>query len=238
MSLTCFVCVLWANRGGYVSLAVVFTDARAARVHTDHLPSARVHFLLRCCWRCRWRRMRCHIAWRKGYVGDVSIGRRTNEGWKEKKKTALRWTKRKQNRESFFQKLDTNCSLLYSLDSYCLMEQRVCMFVYTLSPVVYSGSSGMGKSCCPCCSRRRLLSSSSCWAALVTASNWCSFSNFLRKHSNKSVCFYSSFRISQTVTIQFALCTCSIADESFFSHWNTCRGLIMIVTSLLSLKLH
>lgn len=158
----------------------------------------------------------------------------------KRKKTAVRWSKRKQNRVVFFWTwIQTwNCSLLYSLDSYCLMEQRVCMFVHTLSPVVYSGSSGMGKSCCPCCSRRRLLSSSSCWAALVTASNWCSFSNFLRKHSNKSVCFYSSFRISQTVTIQFALCTCSIADESFFSHWNTRRGLIMMVTSLLSLKLH
>lgn len=160
----------------------------------------------------------------------------------EKRKKKQLWDEQKESKieSRFFRTwIQTwNCSLLYSLDSYCLMEQRVCMFVYTLSPVVYSGSSGMGKSCCPCCSRRRLLSSSSCWAALVTASNWCSFSNFLRKHSNKSVCFYSSFRISQTVTIQFALCTCSIADESFFSHWNTRRGLIMIVTSLLSLKLH
>lgn len=142
MSLTCFVCVLWANRGGYVSLAVVFTDARAAWVHTDHLPSARVHFLLRCCWRCRWRRTCCHIAWREGYVGDVSIGRRFGDKWgmKREKKTALRWTKRKQNRESVFQNLDTNLKLQFVVQFRQLLSDgaaslHVC--VHTLTSCVF-----------------------------------------------------------------------------------------------------
>lgn len=58
----------------------------------------------------------------------------------------------------------------------------VIINISSFSPVVYSGSSGMGKSCFLCCSRRRLLSSSSCWAALVTGSNWWSLSNFLHRH--------------------------------------------------------
>lgn len=49
------------------------------------------------------------------------------------------------------------------------------------SPLLHSGSAGMGKSCIRCCSRRRRLSSSSCWATLVTASSWCSLSSFLRQ---------------------------------------------------------
>lgn len=54
------------------------------------------------------------------------------------------------------------------------------------SPVLCLGSVGVGKSCFLCCSRRRRLSSSSCWAALVTASNWCSRSSFLKQatHNN------------------------------------------------------
>lgn len=55
------------------------------------------------------------------------------------------------------------------------------------SPLLYSGSAGMGKSCILCCSSRRRLSSSSCWATLVTASNWCSLSSFLRQAKNHTV---------------------------------------------------
>lgn len=55
------------------------------------------------------------------------------------------------------------------------------------SPVLYSGSAGVGKSCILCCSRRRRLSSSSCWATLVTASNWCSLSSFLHQATNTTL---------------------------------------------------
>jgi len=41
-----------------------------------------------------------------------------------------------------------------------------------------AGGAVVGKSFL-CCSRRFLRSSSSCWAALVPASSWCSFSSFL-----------------------------------------------------------
>lgn len=55
------------------------------------------------------------------------------------------------------------------------------------SPDLCSGNAGVGKSCFLCCSRRCRLSSSSCWAALVTASNWCSLSNFLRRQTSDTV---------------------------------------------------
>lgn len=66
------------------------------------------------------------------------------------------------------------------------------------SPVAYSGSS-CTESSFLCCSSRRLLCSSSCWAALVTASNWCSLSNFLhgqkknKKQLHTVMCFAGMF---------------------------------------------
>lgn len=79
-------------------------------------------------------------------------------------------------------------TLLYAYAYERTLRWRTVSNSGLFSPGVYSGSSGTGNSCLLCCSRRRLLSNSSCWAALVTASNWCSLSSFLHKTETQESC--------------------------------------------------